>query len=202
MTRWIVVALVLIVGPLPALALDERPGCRTDLDGLLSLHEEVFESLYKIAGTKRPDIFGSFQGAQRSSPWPVKRPIATYKRLCQYGVDAVIPYMIKEVEYRIRCVPTDVNSERSLLESYVAISTPHSGDVTQVVFSPDGHTLVSAGEDHTIKVWDAASARVLRTIRAHEDTIIQIGISPDGQKIVSASEDETIRIWDMKSGTS
>jgi WD40 repeat protein/uncharacterized caspase-like protein len=246
MSRCFLAAMILFASCLTAQALDEKPGCRTELDALLALHEKIFDRLNEISGTKRVDIFSATpEEIKRNVPWSVKRPIATYKKLCEYGVDSVIPYFIRDVEYRMLCELSDVDFSRRMLESYrrdikntcgkakmawpakgdaqpvekvaepevvpapvaapsenaVAISTPHSGDVTGVVFAPDGRTLVSAGYDKTIKVWDTSSGRVLRTLQGHEETIKQIGITPDGQKIVSTSEDETIRIWEAKSGT-
>src|SRR5947209_5005635 len=40
----------------------------------------------------------------------------------------------------------------------------HSASVVSVTFSPDGNWLASGGFDHTLRIWDAASARVVRAI--------------------------------------
>ncbi len=76
----------------------------------------------------------------------------------------------------------------------------HSKDVTSVAFSPDGKTLASGSWDSTIKLWDVASGRELRTLRGHADGVSSVAFSPDGRVLASASLDHTIKLWDLASG--
>ena len=66
-------------------------------------------------------------------------------------------------------------------------------------FSPDGSRIVTASEDKTARVWDAASGKELARL-AHEDGVQAAGFSPDGSRIVTASDDKTARVWDAVSG--
>jgi len=69
-----------------------------------------------------------------------------------------------------------------------------------VLFHPDGKTLVTA-QDATVTLWDAASARELRSFKAHEGQVASLAFSPDGKRLATASSDKTFKIWDFDKGT-
>jgi WD40 repeat protein len=70
----------------------------------------------------------------------------------------------------------------------------NQGIVSSVNFSPDGQTIVSGGEDGTVKLWNRdGSERV--TLKGHQDRVSSVNFSPDGQTIVSGGEDGTVKLW-------
>ena len=54
-------------------------------------------------------------------------------------------------------------------------------------FSPDGTRIVTASDDITARIWDAATGNELTVLRGHEDPVLSAGFSPDGTRIVTAS---------------
>ncbi len=70
-------------------------------------------------------------------------------------------------------------------------------------FSTDGHRLVTASTDQSVKLWDMGldfgtdnPARELLTLKGHTDVIDCIAFSPNGQRIATGSRDRTVKIWD------
>ena len=76
----------------------------------------------------------------------------------------------------------------------------HSDSVRAVAFSRDGRVAVSASDDKTLKLWEVASGRELRTFAGHKARVVACALSPDGQQLVSGSLDKTLKLWEAASG--
>jgi WD40 repeat protein len=68
-----------------------------------------------------------------------------------------------------------------------------------IVISADGQTLVSGGQDKTIKVWSLQTGELKKTLRSDSGAINALAIAPDGKTVVSGSGDRLVRIWDITS---
>jgi WD40 repeat protein/DNA-binding SARP family transcriptional activator len=73
----------------------------------------------------------------------------------------------------------------------------HQGVVRDATFSPDGKHVASASDDGTVRLWNAASGKLERTLRGHGQSVSSVSYSPDGRRVVSAGADGTVRIWDV-----
>ena len=76
----------------------------------------------------------------------------------------------------------------------------HSGDVHAVVITPDGRSIVSAGDDKQIITWDIGHRVAKRKWTAHSLQIPTRALSPDGKILASGSRDDSIRLWNPQTG--
>jgi WD40 repeat protein len=67
-----------------------------------------------------------------------------------------------------------------------------------VAFSPDGRTLASGSADATVKLWDVASGREVRTLSGHARGVDSVAFSPDGRTLASGSGDNMVRVWGVR----
>jgi WD40 repeat protein/tRNA A-37 threonylcarbamoyl transferase component Bud32 len=76
----------------------------------------------------------------------------------------------------------------------------HTGAVRSVSFSGDGLRLASAGDDGSIKLWDARTGQELATLRGHPGPVTSVAFCGDGQRLASAGHGKMVRVWDARTG--
>jgi eukaryotic-like serine/threonine-protein kinase len=85
----------------------------------------------------------------------------------------------------------DAQAEGPPLRTFPA----HHHPVSALAFSPDGGWLAEANYDGSVKLWNAATGELGRSL-PHTGNVECVAFSPDGQRLASAGVDKTVRIWD------
>jgi serine/threonine protein kinase/WD40 repeat protein len=77
----------------------------------------------------------------------------------------------------------------------------HQDGVPGVAFSPDGRLLATVSKDRVVRLWDAATGKLLRRCLAlHPGPIEAAAFSPDGRWLATGDLAGVVILWDPRSG--
>jgi WD40 repeat protein len=75
----------------------------------------------------------------------------------------------------------------------------HSRGVLAVVYLPDDRMLVTASADQSLRVWEAATGRLVRSLENHTAPVRSLALRPQSAgtqpMVASAGADGTVRFW-------
>ena len=93
-------------------------------------------------------------------------------------------------------------TQSTLLSALLAQPHPMSlpygqpGGVRALAYGPDGRILATGGDDHAIRLWNAATGQEIGApLTGHTGTVTSVAFSPDGTLLASGSADQTVRLW-------
>lgn len=75
----------------------------------------------------------------------------------------------------------------------------HQRGITAVALSPDQKTIISAGRDHVLRVWDIEFQEEVMAFSEYE-FVYGIAISPDNRRFTIKTGERRFKAWDMRTG--
>ncbi len=75
----------------------------------------------------------------------------------------------------------------------------YDGPIYAVAFNPDGRTFLTAGRDTPPHLYDATTAKLVRTFH-HPSTVLSAAFSPDGKTLLTGDDRGIARLWNVDTG--
>jgi WD40 repeat protein len=91
-------------------------------------------------------------------------------------------------------------SSPSVPKIYFGLGHDSNIRIPAVAISPDGRFFLTGAADSSMKLWDCATRKEMRSFVGHSHYVNAVAFALDGKRVISGSMDNTIREWDMVSG--
>ena len=135
-------------------------------------------------------------GQKIKEPIPKEWPLGKGIRCVAFSHDgALLAAGLGEPKERGRVVLWDVAGRKQLWSHEEADGVP------TVAFSPDRKTMAIGVYDHTAKLLDTATGKVLKTLKGHKNYVRAVAFAPDGKTLATGGWDQAVKLWDLPAGT-
>lgn len=71
--------------------------------------------------------------------------------------------------------------------------------MNDVDVSPDGRLVASAGDDRSVRIWNASGAAE-RLLGGHSDHVKAVAFNPDATVLAAVTRDHTLTLWNPSTG--
>jgi len=77
----------------------------------------------------------------------------------------------------------------------------HEGDVRAVALSSGGRSVLTGGEDGSVRVWNFESGEESQRLQGHRGAVTCVAFTRDDLRVLSGGRDKTVRLWHVSTET-
>ncbi len=108
------------------------------------------------------------------------------RRILLWKPEDIVPYDFSKI----------VSGKQKETSPYIAFEG-HQETVQSAEFAADGTMIISASHDNTVKLWDIATTKAIKTFRGHDSWVQAATLFNDGKWVLSASHDAHLKLWNI-----
>ncbi|KMZ72360.1 putative Eukaryotic translation initiation factor 3 subunit [Zostera marina] len=111
------------------------------------------------------------------------------------------PFIEQVSAIHVKRIASDLSKQSA--DSVITLKGPQ-GRINRVVWGPLNKTIISAGEDAIIRMWDTETGKLLKESdkeTGHQKTITSLSKSADGSHFITGSSDKSSKLWDTRTLT-
>lgn len=111
------------------------------------------------------------------------------------------PFMEQKPAIHVKRIAKDISEQTQ--ESVLTLTGPQ-GRINRAVWGPLNRTIISAGEDTVIRIWDSETGALLKESDkedGHQKPVTSLSKSSDGSHFITGSADKSAKLWDSRTLT-
>lgn len=170
--------------------LTKRQLIKVDADNLHDLQFSPDGSQLAVAGGRPSET-----GIAVVYSWPDAKVVAKF---VHEGDSFLSVAWVNQNQLILGCLDRTVIQWDTATEKTIRILAGHSKSVTSVCSLRQSNAFVTAGFDHSVRVWNSDTGVLIRSMNQHTHPVRHLALQPatSGRPMVaSASNDRTIRFW-------
>lgn len=164
----------------------------TDEKRVVTASQDGTAVIWSVATGEHGAPFTGHQGPVYSahfSPDPDSTQVITSgydRRILLWRPEDIVPYDFSKI----------VSGKKTEAPPFIAFDG-HQESVQSAEFTSDGTMIISASHDNTVKLWDIATTKSIKTFRGHDGWVQAATLLNDGKWILSASHDANLKLWNI-----
>lgn len=111
------------------------------------------------------------------------------------------PFMGLTSAIHVKHIAADLDDQ--VADSVLVLKGPQ-GRINRAVWGPLNKTIISAGEDAVVRIWDTETGKLLKENDkevGHKKTVTSLAKSTDGSHFLTGSLDKSAKLWDSRTLT-